>query len=59
MAISDQVQHHTVNVVAVSLPAVSFMAQAPGYVTLIVGILGGIWYCILIAEKIYNWRRKK
>lgn len=49
--------HHVVNAAAIGTPLLSFMSQMPGVVTMITGILGAIWYILLISKEIAARRR--
>jgi hypothetical protein len=55
----DPVVHHGINAAAVLIPTVSFLLQAPPYLTVLLSLLGIVWYTILIAEKLISWLRKR
>lgn len=55
----DRPSHHFVNALAVVVPPAAWLAQAPIYLSIVTGLLGAIWYCILIYDKIKSWRRPK
>jgi len=57
--IQDHVIHHAANTAAVVFPIMSLWLNAPMILTIITGVLGVIWYCILIGEKIMAWRNRK
>lgn len=50
---------HGANAVALTAAPVSIWVHAPEVVTVIVGILGCLWYSIIITEKILSWVKKK
>lgn len=52
----DVIAHHAANVAAIAFPMASVVLHLPEVVTVVVGILGIIWYGILIGEKIAGWR---
>lgn len=52
---SDAAAHHAANAAAVAIPVGSVIFRLPEIVTLVVGVLGIIWYAILIAEKMTKW----
>lgn len=55
---ADPHAQHVVNTAVVIAPAASLMAQLPTIITVITGILAGIYYCLLISDWVRkNWRR--
>lgn len=54
--IDDALAHHAANAAAVVIPVASVTFHLPEVITVLVGILGIIWYAILIGEKIARWR---
>lgn len=52
----DAIAHHAANAAAVVFPVASVVLHLPEIVTVVVGILGIVWYAILIGEKIAGWR---
>ncbi len=57
--VQDQVIHHSANAAAVTFPLMALWLNAPMIFSITTGVLGIIWYCILIGEKIAAWRRRK
>jgi uncharacterized integral membrane protein len=57
--VQDHVIHHAANTAAVAFPLLTFWLNAPQILTITTAVLGVIWYCILIGEKVWSWRRKK
>ena len=51
----DVLAHHAANAAAVAFPVASVVLHLPEIVTVVVGILGIVWYGILIGEKIMGW----
>lgn len=50
--------HHGINAAVVAAPVVSWWAQFPEHVTLVVGCLAAIYYMMVIVEKASTWYRK-
>lgn len=57
--VQDQVVHHAANTAAVTFPLMSLWLNAPQILTVVTAVLGVVWYCILIGEKIYTWWKRK
>lgn len=51
----EAVIHHAANAAAVAIPVGSVVFHLPEWVAVTAGILGIIWYLILIGEKITGW----
>lgn len=51
--------HHTANVTAVAVPAVSWSLHGPEVITYITAGLGAVWYLILIGKEVASWFRKR
>lgn len=47
---------HTVNAAVVAAPVASLWAHFPEVITVTLGILGIVYYSIVIGEKIAGWR---
>lgn len=56
--VQDQVIHHSANAAAFALPALSVWLNAPFILTIVTGVLGVIWYLILIGEHIAAWHKE-
>jgi hypothetical protein len=56
---AEQHIQHGVNSLAVAIPTVSLISHAPEIVTVLTGILGIIWYSIIILEKVAAYRDRK
>lgn len=55
----EQATHHVANAAAVVAPVAAWLAQAPFFISLLTGLLGALWYCILIGKEIAAWRKKR
>jgi hypothetical protein len=53
-----QTQTHAVNAAAAAGPMFLAWVQAPETLTVLTAVLGIIWYCILIGEKIVSMVRR-
>ena len=53
---SNPPAQHVINAAVASAPAVSFLANFPRDVTVAVGCLAGIYYVMVIIEKLFGWR---
>jgi hypothetical protein len=51
---NSSIIHHTTNAVAVGTPMISILFQAQT-MAIVTGILGAIWYMILIGKEIRSW----
>jgi hypothetical protein len=54
----DAVIHHSANAAAVTIPVLSAWLNAPVLLTVVTSILGIVWYCILIGEKVLAWKQR-
>jgi hypothetical protein len=52
----EAVIHHAANTAAIAIPVGAVMFHLPEIVAIITGILGIVWYSILIVEKVASWR---
>jgi hypothetical protein len=48
--------HHTANVAAVAVPFGAIAYHLPDAIVATTGLLGAVWYLILIGEKVALWR---
>ncbi len=51
--------HHSANLAAITIPAISLSLNGPAILTYVTGILGAVWYLILISEKFFAWRARR
>lgn len=50
---------HGFNAIAISAAPVTIWVHAPEIVTVVAGVLGAVWYLIIITEKILGWINKE
>jgi hypothetical protein len=52
----EAIIHHAANAAAIVFPVSAVLLHMPEVIAIITGLLGIIWYSILIVEKVALWR---
>lgn len=55
----DTAAHHAANVSAIAIPVISVSLNGPLILSYATGVLGVIWYLILIAERVNAWIQRR